>query len=225
MRWLHDVATLKAETWNGEPLIWLIKHRVQDVFSPGRASATDFVDATSLGMERGAMQLARRRLLRRLAGLALGIHPDLIGIDRRPSEGPRIVAPKSLFASCAGRADWNVVAIGCRPIGVDIETRPPEAPLPIDLLHPTEHAYLQGLPEAIVDTVFLKFWAAREAYLKALQRGLGNQLPAIRAQMKSKNMVDLLCDAQTVGTAEIVEDPLYIAAAVALPANEQSYIT
>ena len=105
-----------------------------------------------------------------------------VEIERLSSAGQRIVAPRPLFASLAGRGDWIAVVVAVHPVGVDVETLPVDQPMPLDLLHPREREAVLGIPEPDRGVAVARFWTAREAYCKATGRGLPNDLASIEAR-------------------------------------------
>ncbi len=120
--------------------------------------------------------------MRAFAARRLGVHPDEIGIERKDGAGVAITAPMPLFASVAGRGGWTALALSEHPIGLDVETRPTDTPLPLDLLHPHERDHLLALDDVTRNLTFLRFWAAREAYVKATGAGLPARLSRIEAR-------------------------------------------
>lgn len=100
---------------------WIV-HRDDPAISPARATADDLADAARARThDGGAARLWRRRLLRSLAGRWLGIAPETVVFERRPSGRARVVGPKPAFVSAASRGVWTMVAIGPAPLGVDVE--------------------------------------------------------------------------------------------------------
>ncbi len=153
---------------------------------PARATEADLADAAKLGPEHGARRLYRRRLLRAVAAEALEVHPDLIVIERQPHGGVRIAGPKPLHASLSGRGEWTALAISDNPVGVDVEIHPPDREPPFDLLQPLEQEAILADPEP--RRLFLRFWTAREAYLKAQGRGLDVMPDQVRAARRGEEV-------------------------------------
>lgn len=176
-------------------MLWIVRAGSSDeeeALSLARATPQDLADAAALGPERGAARLYRRRLLRAFAARTLAVHPDAVGIARNDSGGVAITGPTPLFASVSGRDGWTALALSEHPVGVDVESRPAETPLPLDLLHPRERDHLRGLEGAAANLAFLRFWTAREAYVKATGAGLPIELSRIEARDDGKGQEVLL---------------------------------
>lgn len=156
----------------------------EDEGRPVPATAADLADAAELGPARGAERLARRRLLRGFAAEVAGVHPDAVAVERLGTGQVRITAPEPRYASLAQRGPWVALAISEVPVGVDVETCPAENPLPLHLLHPDERREIEAATDP--GALFLRFWTAREAWLKAQGRGLDVELGALRARASGK---------------------------------------
>ena len=181
-----------------------------------RPTAEDLQDAAALGQEAGARRLERRRRLRALAAETLGVHPDAVRIERRADGTLRITEPEPLYASVAGRGAWTALALGPRPVGVDVETCPSDTEPPFDLLQPLEQDAILADPDP--PRLFLRFWAAREAYLKADGRGLGVMPDRVRAAQRDE-AVALIEQGRPIAIARLVEREDAIAAIVELEAE------
>jgi 4'-phosphopantetheinyl transferase len=177
------------------------------------ATAADLADAADLGPNQGARRLYRRRILRGVAAEVLGVHPDLIVIDRLAHGGVAIVGPKPLYASLSGRGAWTALGISERPVGVDVELYPPERDPPFDVLAPLEQETILTDPEP--RHLFLRFWTAREAYLKAQGRGIDVEPSAIRAARRDQE-VALIEAGHPIAFATVIERDDAIAAIVEL---------
>lgn len=182
VRWIEELS--EASGGFGTPLIWLVRLHGE---AAGRAlkrvpaSRAELADAAALAdPHRAAARLIRLRLLRALAAQALAVRPDAAALERTSSGGLALRFPESAFASTAGRGGWAVLALARHPIGVDVETFPPEAPVPLDLLHPAEQAGLAELDPAARDRAFLRIWTAKEAYAKAASTPLDQVLAEAR---------------------------------------------
>lgn len=177
-----------------------------------RATAEDLADAAALGPARGAVRLRRRRLLRALAAEVLEAHPDAVRFERLADGRTRILAPRPLYSSVAGRGGWTALAVASDPVGVDVELWPPEPGPPLALLHPLEQAEIS----ASVDParVFLHFWTAREACLKADGRGLSVAPEQVRAARRD-DAVALIEAGRPDRLARLIERGDAIAAIVA----------
>lgn len=117
---------------------------------------------------RRAATLRRRLHLRALAARMLGCPPQEVRVVQAANAGPSVTAPRALFAGVAARAGRVIVAVSTHPVGVDVERVEPRAHRPLDLLHPSLAAELQGAGAE----AFTCAWGAVEAYLKMLGVGL-----------------------------------------------------
>lgn len=66
-----------------------------------------------------------------------------------------------------------------RDVGIDVEwldRRPADADLARRFFAPAECAQLEAVPPALADEMFLSFWTLKEAYIKAIGRGLAQPL-------------------------------------------------
>ena len=164
MRWIERLEEAPRDL--SEPLVWVVRLDGAEA-QAAEVRPADLADAAALGSARGAERLIRRRLLRALAGRALGVHPDAVIVERNTAGAPRIVAPEPLCVSHAGRAGWAALAIARTRVGVDVDLAAPESPLPLDLLHPDDRARLAALPAPALPRAFAELWVVKEAYAKA----------------------------------------------------------
>jgi 4'-phosphopantetheinyl transferase len=186
----------------------------EGTLEPPKAMPADLADAAPLGPDLGARRLWRRRLLRGLAAEALGAHPDTVEIARDAKGMVRITGPKPLHASLSGRGKWTALAVAAHPVGVDVEVDPPDREPPFDLLQPLEQETILADPQSV--RLFLRFWTAREAYLKAEGRGLDVMPGEVRAARRGEE-VALIEAGRPIVFARIVERDDAIAAIVELP--------
>ncbi len=179
-----------------------------------RATADDLADAATMGEDRGARRLWRRRWLRAVTAQTLGVHPDIIEIERLATGGCAIRGPVPLYASLSGRGAWTAVALAEHSVGVDVELYPPERDPPFDLLQPLEQDAI--LADSEPRRLFLRFWTAREAYLKAQGRGLDVMPEKVRAARRGEE-VALIEAGHPLAFATVIERGDAIAAIVELP--------
>jgi phosphopantetheinyl transferase len=129
-------------------------------------------ESVSAPLRRGF--LARRRLLRRALALRLGANPSDILITRDANCAPQVASAREpIFVSLAARRELVAIGISDRPVGVDVEvveTNPPEPAW--NILHPRERELLLKQSPQERAHSFLALWCAKEAYLKAIGRGL-----------------------------------------------------
>jgi phosphopantetheinyl transferase len=184
--------------------------------TPARATAEDLADAALLGRDTGAQRLKHRRLLRALAAEVLGVYPDRVTFERAATGAVRVTAPDSLFTSVSGCGRWTALAVARHPVGVDVEIHPPEREPPFDLLQPLEQEAILADPQP--RHLFIRFWTAREAYLKAQGRGFDIMPDKVRAARRDTE-VALIEEGRPIVFAHIVEREDAIAAIVELPAG------
>lgn len=114
--------------------------------------------------------------MRDLAAAALRCPPDRVRLGRAPSGRPFVADPSSVpldvNASHAGAWIAAAVAPDAR-VGVDLEpVRPVSGELVARCLSVDERAGLATLPAERAASRFFQLWTAKEAYLKAIGRGL-----------------------------------------------------
>jgi 4'-phosphopantetheinyl transferase len=128
--------------------------------------------------------LARRSATRQILAERLGTPAKEVIVAHVSSGAPLILSPETeLRLSVSGRGDFCAIAIARTPVGVDIEPLRERFEPPWNILHPDERSSLLGLEESQRHAAFLRIWTAKEAYLKALGKGLAEDpaLIAIRA--------------------------------------------
>jgi len=180
---------------------------------PACATCEDRIDAAPKGADGGWDRLMRRRLLRAMAADVLDRHPDAVRFERGAEGRVRITGPERLYTSVAGRGGWTALAMSSRPVGVDVEAYAPDLDPPLGLLQPEEQNAILAGPDPM--RLFLRFWTAREAYLKAGGRGLSVMPDQIRAEERDGG-VALIEAGRPVALAELIECGDAIAAIVEL---------
>ena len=112
-------------------------------------------------------------LLRAALGMRLARHPASVALVRKPS-GQWICEERGLHVSLAHSGKRVAVAIADRPVGIDIEemTGSDVLALARDWLTPAEAAAVAGASPAAMEPLFLRYWTAKEAVLKAAGTGL-----------------------------------------------------
>lgn len=120
---------------------------------------------------------ARRRRLRGLAAAVLGIAVDGVEIAHREGRPPAILRPSGsgLFCSSASRGDMAALALARLPIGVDVELVGGADEIPWRVLHDSEADWLRQRDVADRAAAFARLWSLKEAFLKALGRGLARE--------------------------------------------------
>ncbi len=112
--------------------------------------------------------------LRVVLGGYLGIPPAAVEIALRDRGKPFVPdSPLQFNISHAGDRVWIVLAWD-RAVGVDLEQERPLEVLALArrFFHASEADYLSTLDESSRRTAFFRFWAVKEAYLKATGEGL-----------------------------------------------------
>lgn len=114
---------------------------------------------------------AARGWLRHVLGEALGVAPAAVPIPTGPGK-PRV---EGVCFNLAHAGELAVIAVADHEVGIDIE--PLDAgPAALEAASvactPEESAFLARLPPEEAAPVFLSWWTAKEAYLKATGEGL-----------------------------------------------------
>jgi len=129
---------------------------------------------------------AGRAWIRHRLGTHLLRAPDAIAFENDEHGRPRILdAPPSFDANWSHSGRWMALALSSHgPVGIDIEILRPGIPideLAATVCSPAERAALAGTTdESARSRLFLRFWTAKEALMKAT--GLGAALdPALIA--------------------------------------------
>jgi 4'-phosphopantetheinyl transferase len=120
--------------------------------------------------ERSAL---RRGVARAVLARQLGLDMAALAIEHETAGRPVLAGPAGtgLHLSLATRGGVVAVALGTRPLGVDVEAVAPRAEPPLALLHPDERRPLQRLAADARPLAFARLWSAKEAYVKALGTG------------------------------------------------------
>lgn len=122
--------------------------------------------------------------LRQLLGAYLDRDPADVRLTREPCPGcgephgrPAVAAGAPHFSLSHSR-DAVLLAFADTPVGVDVEATP-DAGTAAEmgaLFHPAERAELAALPHAARPAAVVRCWARKEAYLKGVGIGLGEDL-------------------------------------------------
>lgn len=162
----------------------------------------------------------RRRFTVSHAGLRLilagylSVEPHSIIFQNTLYGKPQIDQPqaKDLAFSLSHSGEWSVIAIARQiRVGIDLEYLGRE----VDYQHVSgrffsvqEQAELNQLPNELRREAFLRAWVQKEAYLKALGRGLTRSLVQVHVSIPLNNPVDLVSDqdnSQAPGTWHMYE--------------------
>ncbi len=125
--------------------------------------------------------VASRAALRRILGLTLGRAPESIRFGAGPHGKPRLEPPEADLRFNLSHAGGHalVAAATGREVGVDLED--PGREVEVDAIvrrffGPAERAALLGLAEERRRAAFFQAWVRKEAWLKAMGRGLSGGL-------------------------------------------------
>lgn len=116
---------------------------------------------------------ARRSMLESLAARVLALPPGTVAVRHEEGRAPSLDRPEGvvLHLSSAVRDGFAAVAAAASPVGIDVE-RVDGGEIPWRVLHPAEAAALAASSDEDRPSSFAALWACKEAYLKALGRGL-----------------------------------------------------
>jgi hypothetical protein len=130
------------------------------------------VEAPAAVLLLGAATSERREALRRLAAGILR-EPGL-ALVHRDGFAPRVAGPDPdrLRLSSASRSPFAALAASPWPIGIDVEVVDERAEPPWGVLHPAERHHLRALAAESRAVAAARLWSVKEAYLKAIRRGL-----------------------------------------------------
>ena len=127
--------------------------------------------------------VARRALLRQLAGEYLQMAPDKIGFTENPFGKPELVSEVgvALQFNLSTSGEWVLYGFNRRrKIGVDIEKIRSDfnwSEIAARYFHPHEGSDIGELPESERVGAFFTYWTLKEAFLKA--HGVGLQRPLV----------------------------------------------
>ena len=124
--------------------------------------------------------VARRAFLRRILAGYAGVAPVSIRYRRSAAGKPELLDARGLAFSTSHADGLAIVAVATQgEVGVDVERMRPVAEardLARRLFTDRESEHLGSLPPAMVSEAFLQLWTRKEAYVKALGRGLSMPL-------------------------------------------------
>jgi 4'-phosphopantetheinyl transferase len=126
-----------------------------------------------------------RLLLRSTVARIADVPPDDVGIELEPTGRPVLTgALREYFVSIAHSGCHVVVGVAKRHIGVDVEQLRQSAPSPrlmVRVCSPEELHLLGLMTDIDRATAFMTVWARKEAYGKAIGRGLDFPLRSVTA--------------------------------------------
>lgn len=157
-----------------------------------------------------------RLLLRSTVARIAGVPPDEVGIELEPTGRPVLTdALSHYFVSIAHSGCYVVVGVAQRQIGVDVEQLRQSAPSPrlmARVCSPEELRLLEGMTDADRAAAFMTVWARKEAYGKAIGRGLGFPLRSVTVGVGESTISG---GTDEWRAADVDIDPRYAAAVVA----------
>jgi phosphopantetheinyl transferase len=160
------------------PAVWLLDlncTRIRDAALAVPPTADDLRRAATRPAREREGVLVRRGLVRLCVAAASGNPATEVAIDWTQMGAPSLRAPLAgLHLSWARRQDRFACALARLPVGIDIETAD-GGEIPWNTLHPDERAALRATDAASREWLFLRIWAAKEAYGKALGEGLARE--------------------------------------------------
>lgn len=127
--------------------------------------------AVELSPESATTWTAGRVVLRHVLGSCLDRDPGAIEIRLDSAGKPRI--DDCEFSVTRARR-LVLVAVSEDPVGIDLEAVPQHsvAAEAMTLLHPSERTELEAVAESDLAAQFVRVWARKEAFLRALSTGL-----------------------------------------------------
>jgi 4'-phosphopantetheinyl transferase len=182
--WLQASLSENLNISNGEVHVWMVW---LDDWEWSFPSSSDILDdeelrhATSYRFEKDQRRfISRRMLLKKLLSLYLGIAPQMICFRYNPHGKPHLATcpeSDSIQFNISHSQGLAVYVFGrnCR-LGVDLESLQllPEVDALISRWFPAQQArFLQKLSSQEKHLAFYRLWTLKEAYLKALGKGLG----------------------------------------------------
>jgi 4'-phosphopantetheinyl transferase len=192
---------------SGLPAAWLLDLDCPQVRVAALAvvpTAGDLQRASSRPVQEREGVLVRRGLVRLCVAAATNRPVSEVAIGWAAGGAPILRAPLAgLYLSWAQRQGQFACALARAPIGVDIETAD-GGEIPWNALHPEEQAALRKADPAAREWLFLRIWAAKEAFGKALGEGLRREPAsfAVRAaEMETASIDDPVAPGREVRIA------------------------
>lgn len=140
---------------------------------------------------RSCQYLAGRLLLRGLLARSMGAEPAAFELTLGPYGKPSL--PGGPPFNLAHTEHWVALAFGGdSEVGVDIEVatrRLKPLELAEAVMHPEEWTTLRALEPTAQLEYFLAIWSAKEAYLKALGRGIAYGLTRLRVDLPAQRVI------------------------------------
>ncbi len=129
--------------------------------------------------------VAARSILRELLGAALGCAPAVVPIRTGTAGAPLPIDDLYFNLSHSGDLAGFALVRG-RRVGIDVELPRTGVEPVAAAFHPLERARIAQAPAAARDREVLRYWTAKEAYLKALGVGLLRPLDAFSVDLDAE---------------------------------------
>ncbi len=166
---MRDVVTVAATSSEGMSAAEL------DAFVE-RLPRHEQLRANAMRLDPGRNFVLGRTLLRAAVARVAGVGPGDVVVEIEPGGRPVLAGPLSgFFVSIAHSGCYIVVGVARRPVGVDVEQLRHSAGfarVAARVCSTDELRQLEGMSEAARERAFLTVWSRKEAYGKAIGRGL-----------------------------------------------------
>ena len=121
-----------------------------------------------------------RGALRLILAAGTGAHARSLDLSEGADGKPQLADNAfGLHLSLSHSAGYALIGVGWRPLGIDIERVRSDIdwrPIAAMSLHPRERAALRGSSMTTATAAFFQIWTHKEAYLKAIGRGVATDL-------------------------------------------------
>lgn len=194
--------TLEAPDWRKHILLWqfpLALDPEQRDFCEPLLTSEEWIKVKALRRPQDQKRaVATRASLRLILAAALRCDPREI-YYRRTERGKPYLDPRrhgeDLQFNLSHSGDWGLAALTRgRPLGVDLEVRRPLTDvlaLARRFFTQREYQTLAQAPPEQRESLFLEYWTAKEAYLKATGEGLSAGLAGVEVELKQGRFVGL----------------------------------
>lgn len=163
-----------------------------------------------------------RALLKSLLAEHIGLDIDQIIIDVDSNKKPYLPAHPSVYFNVSHSVDYAIIAIAANPVGVDIEYINKEFNYK-EILPTVYHEDEMKDIEISGDKqlTFYNFWTRKEAIVKAIGKGIDNDLSKISVTDGSHTIpASLVCNQKKIYVYSFMVNPNYIGAlALTVPIN------
>jgi 4'-phosphopantetheinyl transferase len=172
--------------------------------------------ASALHLEPRCSFVLGRVLLRTTVARRTGVSPDDVTVVLEPSGRPGLAAPLDGYSVSISHSGWLVVVgVANRPLGVDVEWVRHSARFPqvaARVCSPRELRRIGRLEESAKERAFLTVWSRKEAYGKAIGRGIAFPMRSVTVGPGGSRVSG---GAGSWRVSDLDVDPAYVAAVVA----------